>query len=1077
MAITTKIRTTSEETAGTSRWAGSDLFVAFDQGFGSGTARAVASGPSADDAAAAIVVAAPEAPAYTLQLLHFSDAEAGLLASNTAKYLAALVDAFEGEYANSITLASGDLFLPGPFLAGGTDPSLATLVPGNSNPGRIDISIMNAIGIELSAIGNHEFDLGSNVLSSAITAGSGYAGALFPYLSANLDFTGDSALFGRYVETVGVNGLEEATALRGRITPSTVITENGERIGFVGATTQVLEQISSPSGTEVKGFPTGPGANGEVNDMVLLAAQLQPVIDDLIAQGVNKIIVVSHLQQLALEKALAPLLHGVDVIVAGGSHTRLGDDNDVAVDFPGSEGSFEDTYPLVTENADGNTTVIVNTGSEYTYLGRLLIDFDADGNVIAENIPGNSGVSGAYASTAENVADAWGVEVEDLDDTALAEGTRGDAVQDLTDAVQAVIEAKDGNIFGYSEVYLEGERIQVRNQETNLGNLSADANGDAARRALGLTEDHAVVSIKNGGGIRAQIGTIVNNPDGTVTKVAPEVDGEVSQLDTENALRFDNKLMVFDTNAQGLLNILNSPNALAPNNGGFVQIGGVRFSYDPTRAAGSRVQDIVLINEHGQITAVIADDGVANPDAPSVISVAILNFTAQGGDGYLIKPNGENFRYLLNDGTVSAAIDESLDFTLPANVPANALGEIEAFARYMRSEHGTREEAYDVADTAQQFDTRIQNQSVRGDTVLEGEYLVLGSALAERLDGSDRSETIKGLAGDDALIGGAGNDRLNGGEGADLLDGGTGIDTATYADATLGITASLALGGLTNEAAGDEFVRVENLVGSRFDDVLSGNNQNNVLDGGDGNDLLDGGRGLDTLIGGAGDDLLRGSGGVRGTFTGGDGFDTLVAGADGTRFITPTLAGIEAISGAGHADVILSGTDDDEVFDLSAIALTGVAAIAGRGGDDTVIGSAGGDTLQGMNGADVLGGGLGSDTIVGGRGVDRLTGGTDADLFVFGERHTGRSAAQADVILDFVSGEDRIDLSAIHAGTSDGAFVFVGTAAFGNAAGELRFEVVGGEALLLGDIDGDARADLTIRLSGVTALDLVDFVL
>jgi 2',3'-cyclic-nucleotide 2'-phosphodiesterase (5'-nucleotidase family) len=1076
MGIISKFRTADAEPVWNAGWTTSDLFIAFD--------RFAAAAPVViveDVAAAEIVVAAPETPAYTLQLLHFSDAEAGLLASDTAKYLAALVDAFEGDYANSITLASGDLFLPGPFLAGGTDPSLSTLVPGNSNPGRIDISIMNAIGIELSVIGNHEFDLGSNVLASAISAGSGYVGALFPYLSANLDFSGDSALAGRYTETVGVGGLETAASLNGRIAPSAVINEGGEMIGFVGATTQVLEQISSPSGTEVKGFPTGPGANGEVNDMELLAAQLQPVINDLIAQGVNKIVLVSHLQQLALEKELATLLQGVDVIVAGGSHTRLGDDNDVAVDFPGSTGGFEDTYPLVTEGADGNTTVIVNTGSEYTYLGRLLIDFDADGNVIADNIPGNSGVSGAYASTAENVADAWGIAVDEVEEVALGDGTRGDAVQGLTDAVQAVIDAKDGNIFGYSNVYLEGERIQVRNQETNLGNLSADANGDAARQALGLSDDHAVVSIKNGGGIRAQIGTIVNNPDGTVTKVAPEVNGEVSQLDSENALRFDNKLMVFDTNAQGLLNILNSPNALAPNNGGFIQIGGVRFSYDPTLAAGQRVQDVVLINEHGQITAVIAEDGVANTRGPSVITVAILNFTAQGGDGYVIKPNGENFRYLLNDGTVSAPIDEALDFTAAANVPANALGEIAAFATYMGSEHGTREDAYNEADTAQQFDTRIQNQAVRGDTVLEGEYLLLGSDFSDRLVGSDRGEVIKALAGEDMLIGGDGDDVLNGGEGADVLDGRGGLDIATYADAAAGVTASLLLGGTSGEAAGDTFGNIENLTGSAFADVLSGDNHANVIDGGEGNDLLDGGRGLDVLIGGAGDDLLRASGAVRTQFNGGDGNDTVIAGASGTRFINPVMAGVEAISANGFANVRVFGETGDDTIDLSALTLTGIAAIEGRAGDDTILGSADADTILGASGSDLLSGGAGDDVLTGGVGIDTLTGGAGADLFVFGERHTARTAARADTIVDFVSGEDRIDLSAIDAvaataGTED-AFAFIGTGVFSGTAGELRTELDGGRLLVMGDTDGDLRADFTVILTAATTVQAADFVL
>ncbi len=83
-------------------------------------------------------------------------------------------------------------------------------------------------------------------------------------------------------------------ASRGGSRHRPIITEGGEKIGIVGATTQVLERISSPTGTEVNGFPkNGEAGDNQVedDDMVLLAAQLQPVIDALIAQGVNKIIV------------------------------------------------------------------------------------------------------------------------------------------------------------------------------------------------------------------------------------------------------------------------------------------------------------------------------------------------------------------------------------------------------------------------------------------------------------------------------------------------------------------------------------------------------------------------------------------------------------------------------------------------------------------------------------------------------------------------------------------------------------------------------------------------------------------
>ena len=160
----------------------------------------------------------------------------------------------------------------------------------------------------------------------------------------------------------------------------------------------------------------------------------------------------------------------------------------------------------------------------------------------------NAAVNGAWAATDANVAAAWGVAESALPTTAFAAGTRGATVKTLTDAVQSVIAVKDGNVFGYSSVYLEGERTAVRSEETNLGDLSADANLFAAKQALGAAAPSTwMVSLKNGGGIRAQIG-MVSDPkaDGSVDKLPPS-DTSVSLLDVENSLRFNNQLMVFDT--------------------------------------------------------------------------------------------------------------------------------------------------------------------------------------------------------------------------------------------------------------------------------------------------------------------------------------------------------------------------------------------------------------------------------------------------------------------------------------------------------------------------------------------------
>ncbi|MHC2558422.1 2',3'-cyclic-nucleotide 2'-phosphodiesterase (5'-nucleotidase family) [Bradyrhizobium liaoningense] len=271
-------------------------------------------------------------PAYTLQILHASDFEAGLNAVDRAGNFAAIVDYLEETYDNSITLSSGDNFIPSPFFSAGSDGSLKEvyetaletyygLAAGtlNISPGfgTADMAMLNIIGVQASAIGNHEFDAGTKAFADIIKQTAGYPGAQFPYLAANLDFSADANLASVYTGTIqdadAYTGFPPEAGIGKKIAPATVIEENGEKIGVIGATTQIVQSISSTGGVEVIG--------DNVDDMAALAAILQPTIDGLLAQGINKIILVSHLQQLALEKALAPLLHGVDVIVAGGSHT------------------------------------------------------------------------------------------------------------------------------------------------------------------------------------------------------------------------------------------------------------------------------------------------------------------------------------------------------------------------------------------------------------------------------------------------------------------------------------------------------------------------------------------------------------------------------------------------------------------------------------------------------------------------------------------------------------------------------------------------------------------------------------
>ncbi len=727
---------------------------------------------------------------FTLQVLHYYG-ESGLLGIQTAPIMGAMIDRFDDQYANTVVIGEGDSFIPGPWLVAGADPAFnsllhttaqvysgdngalgaagafnATATATTAVPfARADIAIMNAFGTTVSALGNHEFDLGSPVLASAIypattsgsTAVGNWVGAKFPHITANLDFSADSSLRGRADISLGgvagtannapnVNAITSGTIanlevtsvnMQAKIAPYAIKTINGQRIGFVGASTFDLVSKSSPNGTVPKD-----DANASTSDLQEVAAYLQGAVNSLQALGVTKIIQVDQLDTLQRNKDLAPLVSGIDIVIAGGGHERMGDATDVPVGFNGHDADFiADAYPIVATGADGRPVLIVTTDTEYTYLGRLVADFDADGTLILPNL--NPVVNGAYASTEANLQSAYATANSAA--TIIASSTIGSQVKTIVDAINSVVVTKDRNVYGYTDVYLEGDRVFGRTQEVNLGNITADANAWKARSALSLGAGDAVFSLKNGGGIRASLGSILGN-GAKVPPIANSLTGKpakgISQLDIENALRFDNKLMVFDVTPQGLLNILNFAAGLSSGptvqNGGYAQVGNIRFSYNTTALPnGSRVRSAALVNEAGHITARIVENGVVLAEAPSTIQCVALSFTANGGDRYPIKylnpptnttvnTETSNFRLLLTNGGLSAPIARDLDFTAASTYTSlgitvtDVLGEQKAFQDFLAARHPSLVTAYNVADTAVAQDTRVQQLAFRSDNVLSG---------------------------------------------------------------------------------------------------------------------------------------------------------------------------------------------------------------------------------------------------------------------------------------------------------------------------------------------------------------------
>ena len=203
---------------------------------------------------------------------------------------------------------------------------------------------------------------------------------------------------------------------------------------------------------------------------------------------------------------------------------------------------------------------------------------------------------------------------------------------------------------------------------------------------------------------------------------------------------------------------------------------------------------------------------------------------------------------------------------------------------------------------------------------------------------------------------------------------------------------------------------------------------------------------------------------------------------------------VVAIWDAGGIDILdFSGWSSNSRIDLAAGAFsdgggqTSNVQIAFGTVLEQAVAGAGNDSLTGNTADNILRGGGGIDSLRGGLGNDRLEGGAGGDVFVFGGlgesadyamRSDGKKLAP-DRLLDFESGTDRIDLSLIDANRTTGAndaFTWLGAGAFTGVAGQLRAEAIGGQVHILGDMDGDLRADLYIIASGTQIL-VGDFIL
>lgn len=686
---------------------------------------------------------------WELRILHASDQEAGKKALLDIPGMVAVMDQLNQKpYPNTLKLSSGDLFIAGPFLNASRylysnpskykpDPN-GVMNPLADAPGLADIMINNSLGWDAAAIGNHEFDLtrmasgglkednffeqiasrpeiqnydGIGISKDARTyknkgAGidqAGYPGTKFPYLSVNLDFNAFKIREGEQLKSIfETYRLVDRTAkpappLPNSLARSTVIKVGNSQVGVIGATTPFLPDIAgglNPNVMVKNGYT--PITTTAEQQAVLLTSLVKNEVNQLHQQGVNKIVLMTHLQDSFIEQTLSRELIkqniDVDIVIGGGSHKVMapadanargmlrGPNQSSVIDRAGGViKPYLIPYPEVfTNSAQTKQLYYVNSGSNYEYLNQLVVRFDSQGNLIDYD----KANSRPWRTDGDGVIDMiqkpeWkglpaAEQTERIKQYVLSNSSSPELRQaiDILNAVEAHINDLDRVQYGFAAKWLNGDRDAIRSRETNLGNLVADSMLWYARE---LQRESPIrdqiqsidVAFVNGGGVRDSIGTEQMGPDDKIHRAPPESnpvlgkeEGEISRLDILNSLRFDNFLTVGSIPVEQLKRTIEAMIA-KPNAGAFGQISGFSFTYRPAGHKGSKpvVEEIWLtqpaLTPDGRVDGgtqvqqklrMLYSEQKGFTNAGEQLGLVTINYLAEGAEGQADAKLTENIK-------------------------------------------------------------------------------------------------------------------------------------------------------------------------------------------------------------------------------------------------------------------------------------------------------------------------------------------------------------------------------------------------------------------------------------------------
>ncbi len=341
----------------------------------------------------------------------------------------------------------------------------------------------------------------------------------------------------------------QVPALRGKTAPYLIIERSGQKFGLIGLLTEDTSEISDP-GKEI-----------ELDSHVAAARQSVALLK---SKGINKIIALTHIGW-DYDTELARQVNGIDLILGGHSHT------------------LPDIYPTVI--GDKEPTLVVQAEAYGKYLGRLDLAFDGRGVIVKQ--------SGSLMTVKDAPEDPAYV-------TMLAK-------------YQSPIDQLQKTIVGRTLVDLDAERTHIRTEETNFGNLVADAMLSKAAPAK------AQIAVVNGGSIRITIPA-----------------GDVSMGQLQTAIPFNNDMVVFDLKGEDLVTALeNGVSKVEDVEGRFPQVAGMRFTWKIGEEPGQRVRSVEIR----------VGDSYRPLDRSATYRISTSRYLHEGGDGYSVFGKGTNVEY------------------------------------------------------------------------------------------------------------------------------------------------------------------------------------------------------------------------------------------------------------------------------------------------------------------------------------------------------------------------------------------------------------------------------------------------